>query len=148
MTSLARTLPPEQQSKHEALSVFNVEKVRSEFPILAQKVRGKRLVYLDNAATSQKPRAVIDALSRYYEQGNANIHRGVHFLSEHATEAHEAARTIVQKHLNASDPREIIFVRGTTEAINLVAQTYGRAHVGADDEVLGRAGLVLWGRGL
>jgi len=94
------------------------------------------LVYLDNAATSQKPRVVIDALSRYYQQGNANIHRGVHFLSEHATAAHDAARTIVQKHLNASDAKEIIFVRGTTEAINLVAQTYGRAHVGAGDEVL------------
>jgi cysteine desulfurase/selenocysteine lyase len=136
MTSLARTLLPDHQAEQEALSPFNIEKVRSEFPILAQKVRGKSLVYLDNAATSQKPRVVIDALSRYYEQGNANIHRGVHFLSEHATAAHDAARTIVQKHLNASDAKEIIFVRGTTEAINLVAQTYGRAHVGAGDEVL------------
>src|SRR5215469_8469340 len=108
MTSLARTLLPEHQTEQEALPAFNVEKVRSEFPILAQKVRGKSLVYLDNAATSQKPRVVIDALSRYYEQGNANIHRGVHFLSEHATAAHDAARTIVQKHLNASDAKEII----------------------------------------
>jgi cysteine desulfurase/selenocysteine lyase len=91
---------------------------------------------LDNAATSQKPRAVIDAISHYYERGNANIHRGVHFLSEHATEEHEAARRIVQRFLNAADKREVIFVRSATEGINLVAQTYGRKHVGAGDEVL------------
>ena len=101
-----------------------------------QKVHGKPLVYLDNAATSQKPRAVIDAITRYYEGSNANIHRGVHFLSEHATEEYEAARRTVQQFLNAADSREIIFVRGTTEGINLVAQTYGRAHVRPGDEVL------------
>jgi cysteine desulfurase/selenocysteine lyase len=136
MTSAASTLPSEHKTHPKAISAFDVEKIRSDFPILAQKVRGKKLVYLDNAATSQKPRAVIEAVSRYYEKGNANIHRGVHFLSEHATEAHEGARTIVQEHLHAADAREIIFVRGTTEGINLVAQTYGRAHVGAGDEVL------------
>src|SRR6202000_252451 len=88
------------------------------------------------AATSQKPRAVIDAISHYYESGNANIHRGVHYLSEHATEEHEAARRTVQTFLNAADNREIIFVRSATEGINLVAQSYGRKHVGPGDEVL------------
>lgn len=115
---------------------FRVESVRRDFPILAQQVHGHPLVYLDNAATSQKPRAVIDAITRYYERGNANIHRGVHFLSEHATEEHEAARRTVQRFLNAADTSEIVFVRGTTEAINLVAQTYGRVHVGSGDEIL------------
>jgi cysteine desulfurase/selenocysteine lyase len=115
---------------------FDVEAARRDFPILQQQVYGHPLVYLDNAATSQKPRAVIDAISRYYESGNANIHRGVHFLSEHATEEHEAARRTVQAFLNAADKREIIFVRSATEAINLVAQSYGRKHVGAGDEVL------------
>jgi cysteine desulfurase/selenocysteine lyase len=117
-------------------TAYSVEKIRRDFPILHQKVHGHPLVYLDNAATSQKPRAVIDAISRYYESGNANIHRGVHFLSEHATEEHEAARRTVQRFLNAADKREIIFVRSATEGINLVAQTYGRTHVKAGDEVL------------
>jgi cysteine desulfurase / selenocysteine lyase len=115
---------------------FDVERVRADFPILQQKVRGKPLVYLDNAATSQKPRAVIEAISRYYEGTNANIHRGVHFLSEHATEEYEAVRGIARKFLNAPESREIIFVRGTTEGINLVAQSYGRAHIHAGDEIL------------
>src|SRR5712691_7889581 len=115
---------------------FDVEKVRHDFPILREKVRGRTLVYLDNAATSQKPQVVIDAISRHYERGNANIHRGVHFLSEHATEEHEAARGTVQSFLNAEEASEIIFVRGATEAINLVAQTYGRTQVGPGDEVL------------
>jgi cysteine desulfurase / selenocysteine lyase len=117
-------------------SGFDVEAVRRDFPILLKKVYGHPLVYLDNAATSQKPRAVIESISRYYESGNANIHRGVHFLSEHATEEHEAARRTVQGFLNAADKREIIFVRSATEAINLVAQSYGRRHVSAGDEVL------------
>src|SRR5262249_31378140 len=99
-------------------------------------VRGKPLVYLDNAATSQKPAVVIEAMRRYYETGNANIHRGVHYLSEHATEEHEAARATAQSFINAAHAHEVIFVRGTTEGINLVAQTYGRAHVGTGDEVL------------
>ncbi len=115
---------------------FDVEKLRRDFPILDQRVHGKPLVYLDNAATSQKPQVVIDAISRYYEQENSNIHRGVHFLSERATEEYEAARSSAQEFIHAPKPHEVIFVRGTTEAINLVAQTYGRAHVGAGDEVL------------
>jgi cysteine desulfurase/selenocysteine lyase len=93
-------------------------------------------VYLDNAATSQKPKAVIEAITRYYERDNANIHRGVHYLSERATAEFEAARKTTQSFLHARRPEEVIFVRGTTEAINLVAQTYGRAHVSAGDEVL------------
>ena len=115
---------------------FDVEAARRDFPILQKQVYGHPLVYLDNAATSQKPRLVIDSISRYYESGNANIHRGVHFLSEHATEEHEAARRTVQGFLNAADKREIIFVRSATEGINLVAQSYGRRHVGTGDEIL------------
>ncbi|HEY6765574.1 MAG TPA: cysteine desulfurase [Candidatus Sulfotelmatobacter sp.] len=119
-----------------AESGLDIERIRQDFPILARKVYGRRLVYLDNAATSQKPRAVIDAIRNYYENDNSNIHRGVHFLSGVATEAHDKARITVQKFLNAAELREIVFVRGTTEAINLVAQTYGRAHVDAGDEVV------------
>ncbi|MSO56079.1 MAG: cysteine desulfurase [Acidobacteria bacterium] len=115
---------------------FDVQRVRRDFPILAQKIHGKPLVYLDNAATTQKPQAVIDAMVRSYAEDNANIHRGVHLLSVRATQAYELARKKVQQFLNAASPREIVFVRGTTEAINLVAATYGRAHVGKGDEVL------------
>ncbi|PYX82826.1 MAG: cysteine desulfurase CsdA [Acidobacteria bacterium] len=135
MTTVANRLPREFRPSRVHTG-FDVEKVRRDFPILAQRVRGKKLVYLDNAATSQKPQVVIDAISRYYEEGNANIHRGVHYLSEHATEEHEAARKTVQNFVNAAQAHEIIFVRGATEGINLVAQTYGRAHVNAGDEVL------------
>jgi len=117
-------------------SLLDVEKVRADFPILATRVHGQPLVYLDNAATSQKPKAVIDALVRYYEHGNANIHRGVHYLSQLATEEFEAGRRAVQKFINAAEASEIIFTRGTTEGINLVAQTWGRQHVGAGDEIL------------
>jgi cysteine desulfurase/selenocysteine lyase len=99
-------------------------------------IHGKKLVYLDNAATSQKPRAVIDAIVRYYQHDNANIHRGVHTLSMRATEAHDEARETVRRFIQASDASEIVFVRGATEAINLVAETYGRANVGPGDEVL------------
>jgi cysteine desulfurase/selenocysteine lyase len=119
-----------------AAAGFDVEKIRADFPILHRKVRGHDLVYLDNAATSQKPQAVIDALVRYYEETNANIHRGVHYLSQLATEEFEEGRTAVQRFVNAAHASEIIFVRGTTEAINLVAQSYGRVHVGAGDEVV------------
>lgn len=108
----------------------------ADFPILSQTVRGKRLVYLDNAATSQKPKAVIDAIRNYYERDNANIHRGVHLLSERATELYEAARGKVRSFLNAREDAEIVFVRGATEAINLVAQSFGRANVKAGDEVV------------
>jgi cysteine desulfurase/selenocysteine lyase len=115
---------------------LDIAKIRADFPILAERINGKPLVYLDNAATSQKPRVVLDAIANYYEHMNANIHRGVHTLSVRATEKHDAARLTVKKFINARDTREIIFVRGATEAINLVAQTYGRKHVGAGDEIL------------
>jgi cysteine desulfurase/selenocysteine lyase len=115
---------------------FDVEKIREDFPVLRQKIHGKPLVYLDNAATTQKPLAVIEAIENYYRQDNSNIHRGVHALSERATEAYEKVRLAAQKFLNAADSKEIIFVRGTTEGINLVAQTYGRKNVGSGDEVL------------
>ena len=115
---------------------FDVHAVRRDFPVLDQKVHGHPLVYLDNAATAQKPRAVLDALQHYYSCDNANIHRGLHELSERSTAAYEAARSRVARFLNAASEREIVFVRGATEGINLVAQTYGRAHVGAADEVL------------
>jgi cysteine desulfurase/selenocysteine lyase len=115
---------------------FDVERIRRDFPALHQKVHGKPLVYLDNAATSQKPQSVIDALRAYYEADNANVHRGVHYLSQHATDAFEAARGCVQRFLGAADAREIVFVRGTTEGINLVAASYGRKFVGAGDEVI------------
>jgi cysteine desulfurase/selenocysteine lyase len=138
MTTAARHLGTGLQTARSAqpFSPAELENIRADFPILRQKVHGKPLVYFDNAATSQKPRAVIDAIVRYYETSNANIHRGVHFLSEHATEQHDAARRAVQKFVNARSANEIVFVRGTTEAINLVAQTYGRAHIGAGAEVL------------
>ncbi len=115
---------------------FDVAKIRADFPILAQKVHGKPLVYLDNAATSQKPRAVIDAILKFYEQECSNVHRGVHHLSEAATETYEAGRRKVQKFLNAAQSREIIFVRGTKEAINLVASSFGRKNVHTGDEVV------------
>jgi cysteine desulfurase/selenocysteine lyase len=115
---------------------LDVEQVRADFPILGQEIYGKRLVYLDSAATSQKPRSVIDAIAKYYLEDNANVHRGVHLLSERATEAYEAARGKVKRFINAKHDHEIVFVRGTTEAINLVAQTYGRSRVRAGDEIL------------
>lgn len=115
---------------------LDVGKVRQDFPILKEKVRGKPLVYLDNAATSQKPKVVIDAMARYYLTENSNIHRGIHFLSEQATRAYEDARLKVKRFLNASDTGEIIFVRGTTEGINLVAQSYGRTFIKAGDEII------------
>jgi len=117
-------------------SGFDIDRVRADFPILEQQVHDLPLVYLDNAATTQKPRSVIDAISNYYLSYNANIHRGVHQLSQSATDAYEAARKGVQTFLNAEDAKEIIFVRGATEAINLVAQTYGRQHVNAGDEIV------------
>ena len=125
-----------EPSAQKSASDFDIEFLRRHFPILGKKVYGNPLVYLDNAATSQKPQAVIDALSRFYSKDNANVHRGVHYLAERATEEYEGARAKVRRFLNAKRASEIIFVRGTTEAINLVAQTYGKAHVGAGDEVL------------
>jgi len=117
-------------------TAYDVEAIRRDFPILATKVYGKPLVYLDNAASAQKPQQVIDAEREVYERCYANIHRGVHWLSVHATDAYDAAREKARRFVNARETGEIIFVRGTTEAVNLVAQTYGRAHVGAGDEVL------------
>ncbi len=115
---------------------FDVATIRRKFPILSQTVNGKPLVYLDNAATSQKPQSVIDAMNRYYLEENSNIHRGVHFLSDKATQSYEAARKKVQKFINASSHQEIICVRGTTEGINLVAQSYGRKFFKRGDEIL------------
>jgi cysteine desulfurase/selenocysteine lyase len=115
---------------------FDPDRVRADFPLLSRSMRGKSLVYLDNAATSQKPRHVIDAIHRYYETFNANVHRGVYQLSEEATAAYEWGRAMVARYLNAPSPAEIVFVRGTTEGINLVAATFGRQRVGRGDEVL------------
>jgi cysteine desulfurase/selenocysteine lyase len=115
---------------------LDVTAIRRDFPILARTVRGSPLSYLDNAASSQRPRAVIDAMSRYYEQSHANVHRGVHWLSQEATDLFEGAREKVRRFINARSTREIIFVRGTTEAINLVAQSYGRTQFGPGDEIL------------
>ena len=115
---------------------FDVDGIRADFPILKQKIHGKPLVYFDNGATSQKPQVVIEALNRYYTTENSNIHRGVHFLSEQATAAYEAARQKIQRFINAGSEREIIFVRGTTEAINLVAQSYGRTFLKPGDEII------------
>jgi cysteine desulfurase/selenocysteine lyase len=117
-------------------AAYDVSAVRGDFPILARQIHGKPLVYLDNAATTQKPLAVIDAERDVYERSYANVHRGVHLLSVEATDACERAREKTREFLGAGDAREIVFVRGTTEAINLVAATYGRANVGPGDEVL------------
>ena len=115
---------------------LDVEKLRQDFPVLHQEVNGHPLVYLDNAATSQKPQCVIDALVNYYATENSNVHRGVHTLSQHATDDYEAARSKVRRFINAAEDHELIYVRGTTEAINLVAQTYGRQNIGAGDEII------------
>jgi cysteine desulfurase/selenocysteine lyase len=115
---------------------FDVARIRNDFPILQQKVHGKPLIYFDNGATSQKPQTVIDAVERYYATVNSNIHRGVHDLSERATAAYEAAREKIRGFVNAKSDKEIIFVRGTTEAINLVAQSYGRSFLKAGDEII------------
>jgi cysteine desulfurase/selenocysteine lyase len=115
---------------------LDVSKIRKDFPILKQKIHGKPLVYLDNGATSQKPQIVIDTLNRYYAAENSNIHRGVHFLSERATAAYETARHKIKRFINARSEQEIIFVRGTTEAINLVAQSYGRTFLKRGDEII------------
>ncbi len=117
-------------------SVFEVQRIRRDFPILTRSIRDQNLVYLDNAATTQKPQRVLDALSSYYATGNANIHRGVYLLSEEATAAYDLARGKVQGLLNARAAHEIIFTRNSTESINLVAQSYGRQNLGPGDEIL------------
>jgi len=126
-------MAPEPTSRTRSL---DVTAIRQDFPILRSHVHGRPLVYLDNASTTQKPRAVIDRLVRFYSEENANVHRGLHYLSERATDAYEGARETVRRFINAGDAREVVFTRGTTESINLVAQSYGGSHVGADDEVV------------
>jgi cysteine desulfurase / selenocysteine lyase len=125
------TTPPSVQP-----AIFNMESLRKDFPILDQQVHGHPLVYLDNAATSQKPRAVIEALSRFYENDNANVHRGIHELSRRATEAFEAARDRAARFINAPQASEIIFTRGTTEGINLLAHTWGAKNIKSSDTIL------------
>lgn len=115
---------------------LDIDALRRDFPILQRHIHGKPLVYFDNAATSQKPQVVIDCLDNYYQHYNSNIHRGVHTLSQEATAAYEGARHKIQHFLNAKSPKEIVFVRGTTEAINLVANSYGRTNIGQDDEII------------
>jgi cysteine desulfurase / selenocysteine lyase len=117
-------------------AALDVDAIRRDFPILHQQVNGKPLVYLDNAASSQRPQAVIDAISSYYERDHANVHRGVHTLSQRATDAYEGAREVIRQFINAADTKEVIFVRGTTEAINLVAQSYARPRLKPGDEIL------------
>ena len=119
-----------------SVTPIDVSRVRQEFPIFRQRIGGKPLVYLDSAATTQKPQAVLDAIVHYYTHDNANVHRGVHRLSERATASYEAAREKVRRFINAEDVGEVVFVRGTTEGINLVAQTFGRTRVGPGDEVV------------
>jgi cysteine desulfurase / selenocysteine lyase len=132
VTTVRHVAPPAAGGR----PALDVARLRADFPALHLTVHGKPLVYLDNAATSQKPRAVLDALRRYYEEGNANVHRGVHYLSEHATAAYEGARETARAFLNAPEAREVIFVRGTTEGVNLVASSFGRANLKPGDEVL------------
>ena len=130
----AEVLALSRRTDREA--VFNPWRVRRDFPILHQKVEGKPLVYLDSAAMSQKPQVVVDAMRRFYQLDCSNVHRGVHTLSERATDAYETARAKIQRFINAASPSEIVFVRGTTEGINLVAGSYGRKHVRAGDEIV------------
>ncbi|PKB74688.1 MAG: cysteine sulfinate desulfinase [SAR202 cluster bacterium Io17-Chloro-G8] len=117
-------------------ATFNVNKIRNDFPILKQQVNGCPLVYLDNGATSQKPQSVIDAIVNYYSTTNSNVHRGVHTMSQQATDGYEGARAKVRQFINASDDREIIFTRNTTEGINLVAHSYGRQNIGPGDDII------------
>tara|TARA_Y100000294_G_scaffold123881_2_gene115243 strand:+ start:3371 stop:4612 length:1242 start_codon:yes stop_codon:yes gene_type:complete len=116
--------------------MYDVKKIREDFPILSRELYGKPLVYLDNAATSQKPRQVIDALTDYYTNYNANVHRGVHTLSQEATDLYEGARTKVARFINADEPEEIVWTRNTTESINLVAHTWAKANIQAGDEIV------------
>ena len=129
-------MPKTSAANHVNANHFDVAKVRQDFPILNQQVRGHPLVYLDNAATAQKPSPVIETLAAYYQNTNANIHRGIHTLSEQATAAYERCRGEIRAFINANSEREIIFVRGATEAINLVAQSYGRSNLKPGDEII------------
>jgi cysteine desulfurase/selenocysteine lyase len=132
----APSLVAASRSRAHAGAPFDLQSVRNDFPILRQQVRGRPLVYLDNAATAQKPQTVIDAVSRFYGCENANIHRGVHHLSEQATAAYDEVRERTARFLNARTSREVVFTRGTTDSINLVAQSYGRTFLRAGDEIL------------
>ena len=116
--------------------MYDIQEIRKDFPILGREVYGRPLVYLDNGATTQKPRCVVEAMTDEYYNVNANVHRGVHFLSQQATELHEAARETVRRFLNARSPAEIVFTRGTTESINLVASCFGEAFMREGDEVI------------
>jgi cysteine desulfurase/selenocysteine lyase len=136
MTTAMSTGATRPAATAEAPPIFDVQRIRLDFPILSQQVHGKPLVYLDNAATSQKPRVVLDAMRRFYMADCANVHRAVHLLSERATASYEQARTKIQRFLGAADEREIVFVRGATEAINLVASSYGKKFVHAGDEIV------------
>ena len=130
------TTPSLASRKESAIRPLDVAALRRDFPALHQTVHGKPLVYLDNAATSQTPLAVIDAMRKFYLEDCANVHRGVHELSQRATDDYEGARTAVQKFIGAAEPEEVIYTRGTTDALNLVAHSYGRTHVQAGDEVI------------
>lgn len=123
-------------SDHDKLNAIDIRRIREDFPVLHQEVNGKPLVYLDNAATTQKPRAVIDAISNYYRHNNSNVHRGVHTLSQRATDDFEAGREAIRRFINAPDAGEVIYVRGATEGLNLVASSYGRKYFKAGDEVI------------
>jgi len=139
-TGTSGSAPPATAPSHPgrggALSALDVEAIRADFPALHQKTNGKPLIFLDNAATTQKPQSVIDATSHFYSRDNANIHRAAYELAERATRAFEGAREKVRDFIGAADAKEIVFLRGTTEAINLVAQSYGRKHIGAGDEIV------------
>src|SRR5262249_49746671 len=126
----------EVEAKGMRTSQFDVHRIREDFPILKQQVHGRPLVYLDSAATSQKPQVVIDAIKSYYAEQNANVHRGVHYLSQLATREYEDARVKIQRFINAAETHEIIYTRGATEGINLVAQSYGRKFVHEGDEII------------
>jgi cysteine desulfurase/selenocysteine lyase len=130
------TAPQSALDSGNTAAPIDVAAVRRDFPVLAQTVRGKPLAYLDNAASSQRPQVVIDTISHYYETTHANVHRGVHTLSQQATDLFEGAREKVRRFVNARSTREIVFVRGTTEAVNLVAQSYARPRLGPGDEIL------------
>ena len=133
---MSTTAPAPERTRARRVGRLDVAAIRKDFPILARLIHGKPLVYLDNAATTQKPAVVIDSVADMYRQSYGNIHRGVHLLSVEATDAYEAAREKARGFVNAAEAREIVFVRGTTEGVNLVAQTFGRQRVGEDDEVV------------
>ncbi|CAN5471743.1 cysteine desulfurase [soil metagenome] len=124
------------ESKTINKAAFDIQKIRADFPILSRKVNGKTLIYFDNGATAQKPKLVIDAITNYYSNQNANIHRGVHTLSQEITVAYENARATIQKHINAEHAHEIIFTKGTTDSINLIASSFGKKFVSKGDEII------------